>query len=293
VRGPVRPSLARLGVTLVIAAAVAAAFVLILEPRLQAPKKASPQSSMTDVAFVTQAATRTLQQRTADVVASASASAGGADYTVQGTGAFDLAGKAGTLNMTMDSKTGKLAEQEIILNGYVYLGMTVDGKSLLPTGKAWIAEQIPALQGAGMNPAGGDPTAALASLENQGISVRALGTKVIGGDSCTGYAVTPPGGQATITVWINPQNLMREIGLNATFGLSVDEASASGASASAAPTGAANALSMDLTEDFTYSAVPVHVTAPPASSTISFDAFLQQLATNPAAKQLEPSSGAS
>jgi hypothetical protein len=144
-----------------------------------------------------------------------------------------------------------------------------------------------------MNLTGGDPTAALASLENQGISVRGLGTKVIGGVSCTGYAATPPGAQATITVWIDPQNLVREITLNMTFGFSVGGASASGASASAAPAGASTAFSMDITEDFTYSAAPLHVTAPPANSTISFDAFLQQLGTNPPVKQLEPSSGAS
>jgi hypothetical protein len=38
--------------------------------------------------------------------------------------------------------------------------------------------------------------------------------------------------------------------------------------------------------DFSYSAAPLHVTAPPAASTISFDAFLQQLGQNPALKQL-------
>ena len=135
---------------------------------------------------------------------------------------------------------------------------------------------------------GADPAAALASLENQGISVRALGTKDIGGVSCTGYAVTPPGTQATITVWINPQHLVREISLDTSITISAD-VSAAGASPSASPVGTAATGSFDLTMDFTYSAAPVHVTAPPAATTMSYDAFLQQLGSSPALKQLEPS----
>ena len=42
--------------------------------------------------------------------------------------------------------------------------------------------------------------------------------------------------------------------------------------------------------DFSYSAAPLHVAAPPAASTVSFDAFLQQLGRSPALKQLEQSS---
>jgi hypothetical protein len=135
---------------------------------------------------------------------------------------------------------------------------------------------------------GTDPTAELAALENQGISVRALGTKAIGGVTCTGYAVTEPGTQNTVTVWISPQHLVREISVNTTVGLSVG-----GSPASAAPAGTTSTASVSLTMDLAYSAAPVHVTAPPAASTITFDAFLQQLGQNPALKQLEPSSGAS
>jgi hypothetical protein len=60
------------------------------------PKKAGTPGAG-DVALVTQAATRTLQQRTADVVLSVSAGAGGVDATMRGAGAIDLGGKAGTL----------------------------------------------------------------------------------------------------------------------------------------------------------------------------------------------------
>ena len=288
-RDPWRPSLARLAVTLIIAAAVAVVVVLLLEPMLRAPKPASTQGGATDIAFVTQAATRTLQQRTASLVLSGSTASGGTSTTMHGTGAFDLGAKAGTLNVTWDFNGFALAYREILLNGYAYLGISINGKSPLPAGKAWVAVQAPFTTGSGLtNLTGANPTAALASLASQGITVRALGTKDIGGVSCTGYAVTPPGEQGTTTVWINPQHLVREISLDTPLNISAD-ASAGGASPSASPVGTAVTESIDLTMDFTYSAAPLHVTAPPAATTLSYDAYLKQLGQHPALNQLEPS----
>jgi hypothetical protein len=268
----------------IIVAAAAVAVVLVVLTMMQAPKPTSTPGA-TDVAFVTQAATRTLQQHTADVVLSASTAAGATDTAMHGTGVFDLGGKAGTLNMTMGSQVGVLAFREIWLNGRVYLAISINGQGLLPKSKTWIVEPVSSQRSGTTDLTGGDPTAALVSLENQGITVRALGAKVIGGVSCTGYTVTSPEAQGTITVWINPQQLVREISANTT----VDILSG-GASASAAPTGTTNAPSVDLTMDFSYSAAPLHVAAPPAASTVSFDAFLQQLGRSPALKQLEQSS---
>jgi hypothetical protein len=248
------------------------------------PAKPARPSGAADVAFVTQAATRTLQQHTADVAMSASAAAGGTRTETQGTAAFALSGETGTLNMTTRSPSGVTAIREISLNGHVYMAMSVNGRSLLPKGKAWITEPVPS-QGSGTTGStgqltGGNLTAVLTSLENQGITVGALGTKVIGGVSCTGYTVTAPGEQGSSTVWINPQNLVREISLNTTISIMVNGASPSPGSAP----------SVDMTMDFSYSAAPLRLTAPPAASTISFDAFLQQLGQNPALKQLEQSS---
>lgn len=75
-RGPWRPSIGRFAVTWAIAAAAAVAIVLAAQVMLRAPKPASPQGGPTDIAFVTQAATRTLQQRTVNLVMSASTAAG-------------------------------------------------------------------------------------------------------------------------------------------------------------------------------------------------------------------------
>lgn len=287
-RGPRRRASGIVGfaASAIILAAVAVGAVLVALTIMHPSKSGGTPGATGDAAFVTQAATRTLQQRTADVALSASTASGGADTAMHGTGAFDLGGKAGTLNMTMRSQVGVMALREMWLNGHAYLAISIDGRSLLPKGKVWIAEQVSS-QGSGTTDlTGGNLTAALVSLENQGITVRALGTKVIGGVSCTGYAVTPPGAQGTSTVWIDPQHLVREISVSSTINIDLS----GGASASTAPTGTTNAGSVDLTMDFSYSAAPLHVTAPPAASTVSFDAYLQQLGQNPALKQLEQGS---
>lgn len=262
----------------IILAAVAVGGVLVAQTILH-PKPAGT-SGATDVAFVKQAATRTLQQHTADVVFSANTAMAGMGTGLHGTGAFALDGKAGTLNMTMSSQFDAAAFHEISVNGHVYVEITVGGQNLLPAGKTWIAE--PLSQESGTTDLASNPTVSLVSLEKQGITVTPLGTKVVGGVSCTGYTVSLPDAQGTVTVWIDRQQLVREISVNTTIDLLPG-----GASASAAPTGSANAGSVDLTMDFSYSAAPLHVTAPPAASTVSIDAFLQQVSQNPAIKQLE------
>ena len=117
-----RPSIGRFAVTWLIAVTAAVAIVLVAQVMLRAPKPASTQGGATDIAFVTQAATRTLQQRTVNLVMSASTAAGGTNAGFHGTGALDLGGKAGTLDMTVDSKAYAMAVHEILVNGYVYAG---------------------------------------------------------------------------------------------------------------------------------------------------------------------------
>jgi hypothetical protein len=167
--------------------------------------------------------------------------------------------------MTGKYPGGVLALREIWLNGRVYLAWSIGGRGLVSKGKTWLALPISSQDTGATDLTGGNLTAGLVSLENQGNTVRALGTKVIGGVSCTGYSVTSPDGRATTTVWINPQGLVREISGDATLA----DAALSGASASAAPTEAASAPSVDMTMDFSYSTAPLHVTAPPAASTVS------------------------
>jgi len=256
-----RPDIVGFAASGIILAAVAVAGVFVAQT-IMSPKRAGTPGA-TGVAFVNQAAAQTLRQDTADLVLSGSIATGAAGGTMRGTGAFDLGGKAGTLNMTVRSQVGVAAVREIWLSGRVYTAVSVDGRSVSSTGKEWIVQQAPSQGSATLNLSGGNPTAALVSLKNQGIAVSALGTRVIGGVACTGYTVTLPDAQATLTVWINPQNLVREISANTTFDVPSD-----GAPASAAPTDSATAPSADLTMDLSYTAAPLHVTAPPAASTV-------------------------
>jgi hypothetical protein len=230
------------------------------------PRHASP-SGAGDAALVNQAATWTLQQGTADVVLSATTVSGGKDYLTNGTGAIDLDGKAGTISMTSGTQAGVLAFREIWVNDYLYIAQSINGRSISPQGKAWIAEPVPSPESGRSILGGGNPTAALASLEKQGLTVSALGTKVVVGVPCTGYTVTSSAAQATATVWIDPQHLVREISENGTADIL-----SNGASATPAPSGAP---SMDVTIDFSYSAAPVRVTAPPADSTTPYNVPLQ------------------
>jgi hypothetical protein len=251
----------------IILAAAAVAAVLVAETILHPAKHASGSGSG-DAALVTQAATRTLRQRTADLVLSVSAAAGSGNTTMHGAGAVDLSGKAGTLNLTARTPVGVMAFREIWLNGRLYIAGTIGGRAIAPKGKAWVSAPM-SDQGSGTTDlTGGNLTASLVSLENRGNTVRALGTRVVGGIRCTGYTVTSPDGKATTTVWINPQDLVREISGDATL---ADAALSGGASASTAPTDATSAppVSVDVTMDFTYSPVPLRVTAPPAASTVS------------------------
>jgi hypothetical protein len=65
-----------------------------------------------------------------------------------------------------------LTEQEILVNGNLYLTMTISGTNLakLTGGRAWI--QMPVLQSGSANQVGSDPLSSLSPLEQQGISVR-------------------------------------------------------------------------------------------------------------------------
>jgi hypothetical protein len=244
----------------IILAAVAVGFVLVALTLLH-PKRASTPGAG-DAAFVSLAATRTLQQQTADLVLSATTTAAGVNTEMRGTGAFELGGKAGTLNLTADTQLGPMALQEIWLNGHVYLAISINGRDLLPTGK-WIEVQVSGQEAGTPNLTDGNLAAGLVSLEDRGNKVRALGTRDIGGVSCTGYTVTSADGQSTTTVWINPQQLVREITAYAT----VDVPSGEGPGSTASPS-AATPESVDLTMDFSYSAVPLRVAAPPAASTV-------------------------
>ena len=151
---------------------------------------------------------------------------------------------------------------------------------------------MPIAQSGSANQVGSDPLSSLSLLEQQGISVRSIGTKIIEGQSCTGYAITPSKAAMvaseraeftrlglspaminqemslaqemlppTITVWINPQGLMREMSMN--LGLQTG--------------GSGGTVSANMVVYLSYVGSPVQITAPAASDVISYASFLQAL----------------
>lgn len=129
-------------------------------------------------------------------------------------------------------------------------------------------------------------------LEQQGIDVRSIGTKIIEGESCTGYAITPTKAAMlasvraeftklgfssamidqevslaqtmlppTVTVWIDAQGLMREMSMNLDLQTS----------------GSSSTVSGSVVTYLSYIGSQVQITAPAASDTISYTSFLKAL----------------
>jgi len=286
-RDRVPPALGFAATAVIAAAAVAVGVVLAL-PAVRHPSKpagtpgasgASGTPSASDVAFLRLAAQRTMQQRTADMAISGAFGINGKTVTMQGTSAFDIDGKAGTTDFTMDiPSVGMMTERIIQVDNVSYVSVSIPGQSYLPNGKTWISEPISGGGSASSDASfSGDVLNALATLQKQGITVQDLGQRVIGNVNCTGYSVTPPdsGGESgTITVWIDSQHLVREFSMNVVPDTVLNGVDI-GASATSGTSGSISA-SVNMKMDFSYSALPLHVTAPPAASTISFQEYVSQ-----------------
>ena len=278
-RDRVPPALGFAATGIIVAAAVAVGVVIAL-PALRHSSKPAGTPGASDVAFVRLAAQRTMQQRTADMAISGAFGIAGKTVTMQGTSAFDIDGKAGTTDFTMDIPSeGVLTERIIQVNNVSYVSVSIPGQNSMPSGKTWISEPISSSGSTGSDASfSGDVLNALATLEKQGITVQNLGQRVIGNVNCTGYSVTPPdsGGETgTITVWIDSQHLVREFSMNV-----VPDTMLNGVDIGASPTSGSSgsiSASVNMKMDFLYSALPLHVTAPPASSTVSLGEYLNQL----------------
>jgi len=277
----------------IVAGTIAGMVVLVKQsPASTAPSQAPATSA---AAFLSRSAGRTLAERTADVTVSGSVQTGGQTITISGTGEIDFSTNAMSLDLNISVQIMSLTEKVIFVNGNLFVSL--GGNPLvqgLMGGHGWI--RMPASQSGSMNLAGSDPKSSLAALEQLGNSVRTLGTKIIDGVSCTGYAVTlnrqsmikavteesaeheyssattdqeltlvehmsPP----TVMVWLDAQGLVRQMSLN----LGV-QAGGLGGGATAA----------NIAIDYTHFGAPVHITAPPASDTISYQSFLKATGAN-------------
>jgi hypothetical protein len=271
-------------VALVTAAALVGGVVAVNGSR-STPNRA-PGSS--PVAFVTRSAGQTLAERTADMTLSATIQIGGQSVAVSGSGEANFSANAMALDLNTSTSSGPLSEKEVLARGNLFLTFSLDGRSLgqFTGGREWI--QMPAQASGSASLTGSDPSSSLSVLEQHGSTVRAVGTEVIGGVSCRGYAVTPTKqamiasakaeiaklglssamaslelslvqgmSPPTVTVWIDAQGLVRQMSM------------------SQQRIGLGSGGSFTMLVDFSHFGAPVLITPPAPSDTISYKSFLQ------------------
>lgn len=241
-------------------------------------------------ADVMSAAQRTLAQKTADVTVSGAVSGAGRFVTVAGSGQANFSANAMTATVGASYEGQAITEDEIVTGQDFYLNLAVAGRNpLYATSKRhWIVSPID--QAATANFTNYSLPWSLRLLEESGASVVAIGTRTIGGVSCTGYAVTPTkqavmltaqrqwtqlrftqaqknaalGTLGTvaptpITLWINSQ---RELACQ----MNIDMQLSSGASTGSSPSASVE----QVTVTFTQYGVPVHISLPPPSDSLMF-----------------------
>ena len=249
-------------------------------------------SSSPDIAaaaFVTTAAQRTLAQSTADVTLSGTVHVDGEDLAFGGNGQVDFDTNVMALNLGASYANGSMTETELLAGGNLYLEVTADGHNLAAVtgGRHWI--EIPFAQLGSQSVTNGSAGTSLSLLRQKGASVTSLGTRNIDGQTCSGYAVTPTrqgmlaGAHAEwakmdlsaaetsaarealqhapvpkITAWFDSQH---KLACEVTINLQIGDPSTAGAEGA------------QLVMTFTHYGVPVTVSAPAASDTVS----LQQL----------------
>ena len=238
--------------------ATAAAVGVMAFAGVRSPKPAAvPGAGLSPVAFVTQSARQTLEQRTADITVSGYVQAGGKSASVHGSGVTNFAANTAAVDLAYDLPGFSFAESEIDTGGSLYLRVSINGKAWGPGQRTWM--QLPVKNESSTNLTGSDPIAALNALAAQGNTVTKLGTSVLDGVTCTGYSVRlrllPI---FTFTVWIDAQSLVRE--LSVSLQVSLNSSAASGS----------------IVMDFTHFGAPVRISPPPPSTVISYQAFLKE-----------------
>lgn len=284
-----RPRAGLLMTAAVIAVAGAVTAVMI------ATRPGPPTVRMSPAAFVIQSAQRTLSARTADVTISGSLSLAGQSIPIHGTGQTDFSANSLWLNTSYRIAGHAVVEKEVETNGNLYMSVSSGGQdySKLTGGREWIQAPVHQ-QGGSANLGGASPASSLAVLKQHGNTVRTLGTKVVGGVTCTGYSVTP-GRQAMIaaarqesaklglrgasesealqaigsmlqpkiTVCFDAQGLLRQMSMR--LGMQLQAGSSK------------DAFDATMVMNFTNYGTPVRISAPPPSDTISYSSFLKGL----------------
>jgi hypothetical protein len=250
-----------------------------------------PGAGMVPADFVVSSTQETVAQHTADLVVSGKISGSGEDIAISGTGQVDFASNSATLNLSMGASGTSLTTREVVVNGNVYVDLTVDGigMSQLTGGADWVSIPIPDQNASSAFGTGSvNPLSKIQFLEEKGATVVPLGTSVIDGDVVSGYSVTPSRseeseviqreidageipaadqqqvldelnqlGALTCNVWFDSSGLLRRESV--TIG------------------GGASGVSGQVEFTYVNYGTPVSVQAPPASDVIGFSQFSADL----------------
>lgn len=242
--------------------------------------------TVTPAALVAQSAHATLAQKTANLSLTGTVSVAGQKIPLDGTGLANFDSQLMSMDVGATVSGMSMHIKELLASGKLYMSGQVAGHSFSDlTGKDWISLPIPTSAGSLY---GSDPFAQLKLLEQQGATVTQLGQKTLDGRTVTGFSIVPSKasmlkaaqdelskmgfGQTqasqiqsviqssnppTITVWFDSSHLLRQMVMDMSMG-----SIASGGS-----------FSMEM--DVTHYGVPVNITAPSPSDTVSFQQFLQ------------------
>lgn len=266
----------------------AAAAALALAALTGACSKTTQESvTVTPAAFVAESAHTTLSQKTADLTLTGTVAVAGHNIPISGTGLADIGSQLMSMDISAVAQGMTLDIKEVLASGKLYMSLKAGGHSFSElTGKQWISLPLPT-SADGLYSS--DPFAQLKLAEQQGATVTPLGHKTLDGRTVTGFSIVPSkdsmvkgiqdeasklgfdqyeksqietsiqdSAPPTITVWFDDSRLLRQTDVDMTMG-------AAGASAG----------SVSLEINFDHYGVPVHITAPSPSDTVSFKQFLQ------------------
>jgi hypothetical protein len=237
-----------------------------------------------DAAIVT-AINTAIGQKTAHATLTGSVTLKGTTVSLSGNGSFDFSDNAVQLVANLGADGQQESLQVLYVDGTVYEGLPQIGQ--LAPGKSWVSLDLSSLQQTagegGVGQLGGDPLATLHALAQQGNTVQALGPSAIDGQSVQGYSVTL--NSSAVQRGIQHANLpgwLRQTVSRVTFGSGSEAVFLDGTgnlvritAAITESVGSTGAVSVQESYDFSDYGTPVSITAPPASTVLPLDQFIQ------------------
>lgn len=253
----------------------------------------APGAGVAPADFLVSSTQATLDHHSADVTISGAASSHGQTIPINGAGVVDFATGDMSLHLSVSAGPITIDEKELRSAGHFYVTVSGSGTgssldiSKLTGGANWIEIPAPEVNTAALGAGNVDPLTQIQLLEQKGAKVVSLGSSSVGGDTVSGFAVTPTMAQEeqqlqqeiqagglspslasqaqqelssigtpTFDVYIDGSDLLRQITLT------LDNASLGGST----------------TANLTFSnyGTPVDITPPPSSDVVDYATFLQE-----------------